>query len=270
MSIRRERLAPRIEIEPGLIHSYIPMQPEPENLCDVEVWIKRLDGKDLRFECVQETPCCGRPRKDCTTRGCGCGRNRGRWLLRYPAFDYRDGHVGFRWDCNIHNLPGGRYRAEIRVCGRPCHSFELEAPCCPQFGGTAENQIYQGECGPADGAHEGTSNVFRYWLNYKTTTVEPFDTLDQILRVALAPVQGAWDGPFPELVVSDGVNEERMQVTWVNNKSIGVKASGDIRFMTGACVRFMWTPNNLEAAGWKNPKFIEYGDLYDCGDTEFC
>lgn len=270
MTIRRERLGPSIEIEKDLLHSYIHMLPEPQCPTDVEVWIKRLDGADLQFSCVQDTPCCGQPRKSCSTRGCGCGRNRGRWLLRYPGYDYRDDRIGFRWDCNLHQLPAGRYLAEVRVCGKPCHHFEMVSHCCPEFGGEAESQFYAGDCGPADGARDDVDGTFDAWLNYKTELREPLARTDIIMRVKAAPPQAAWDGTLPELVVYDGVNEVRLQVKWVNGSSIGVENPKGIPFVAGACVRFMWTPNNLAAAGYKNPNFIGYEDLYDCGDTELC
>lgn len=270
MTIRREKLSPLIHLEPNLLHTYIPMWPEPDCLANIEVWIKRANGESLPFSCDQDTPCCGKPRKkDCwgSTKSCGCSCKDNRWLLRYPAYDYQDGSVGFRWDNNIHQLPPGRYVAEIRDCGKVCHLFGIVSPGCRQIGGLAENQLWTGECGDADGDREGVEPVFGPWYNYKTTLTQALEPNDVLLRVKRAPNKEAWTAPFPELVVSDGVNESEAKVLFVNGTTIGVGREDSHKFLAGACVRFMWTPNNLADAGYDNPNFIGYEDLYDCGSS---
>lgn len=265
MSLRRARHTPLVQIVPDLLHLYIPMEPAlaDDEVCNIELWIKRADGTTLPFSCDKPAPCCGAKR--CNTGRCGCGRRDARWLLRYPAHDYQDGHIGFRFDTNLHRLPAGLYTAEIRDCGKACHRFEIEAPCCRQFGGSAETRLYHGECGDPDGFRDDVDPVFAAWYNYKTTTSRPIGPDDTLLRVALPTRPEAWEAPFPELVVSDGVAEEAMQVTFANGTTLGVKRTERNRFFEGACVRFVWTDANLEAAGYKNPNLIGCEDIFCCG-----
>lgn len=271
MSIRRQKPAFTLHLEQDLIHTYIGVEPEPADLSQVEVWIKRADGAVLPYECSQPTPCCGQRRDRCNTGGCGCGHKNARWLLRYPAFDYQDGRVGFRWDCNLHNLPPGRYKAEIRFCGRVCAQFEIVSPRCYDVagGGAVENLLYQGDCPAAEGARDDVGDVFVGWYNYKTETTATIEPLDVLMEVDLPPAAAVWNKkPFPELEITDGVVTEVAKVLFVNGPVIGLGRTDKNRFVTGACVRFAWTPNNLDAAGYDNPNLIGYDDLWDCGTTE--
>lgn len=271
MTLRRQKPNFTLLLEQGVIHTYIGVEPEPANLCDVEVWIRRADGAALPYECTQPTPCCGQKRTRCDTGGCGCGHKNSRWLLRYPAYDYVDGRVGFRWDCNLHNLPPGRYRAEVRFCGCVCAQFEIVSPHCYEVagGGNVETLLYEGDCGPADGARSDVDPVFIGWYNYKTETTAALEPLDVLLEVDYSIKEEHWDDrPLPELVVSDGVITEHMKVLFVSGTIIGVGRTEQNRFLPGACVRFLWTDANLEAAGYDNPNFIGYDDLFDCGTTE--
>ena len=41
MTLRRQKPNFTLLLEQGVIHTYIGVEPEPANLCDVEVWIRR-------------------------------------------------------------------------------------------------------------------------------------------------------------------------------------------------------------------------------------
>lgn len=117
MSMREHKAGPKIAVTPTLAHTYIPFSPQPPDLTEVDVHIKRADGSVL-----------GETGPRCAP-----------WLLRYLAHDYDRGYIGFRWDPELHALEPGLYIAEIQVDCVPCHRFTLAVPYCPQIGGAAKN-----------------------------------------------------------------------------------------------------------------------------------
>jgi hypothetical protein len=95
------------------------MKPEPRDLKRINVYIKRADGTHLGEDDMRK-----------------CNP----WFLCYPAADYDAGHIGFRWDEDLHGMCPGRYIAEIRDGCTPCARFELVVPECEhQVGGTFKN-----------------------------------------------------------------------------------------------------------------------------------
>ncbi|MFV0512498.1 MAG: hypothetical protein ACK5MY_02510 [Jhaorihella sp.] len=270
MTIRRQRRTPVIHIVPDLIHTYIGIVPTP-TVCDgVEIWIKRADGAALEFECTQPTPCCGQKRNRCDTGGCGCGSRQARYLLRYPAYDVKGEKVGFRWDDNLHALPPGRYTAEVRMCDRVCHEFEFISPDCREVGGegTVENLLYQGGgCPLPDGQRDDTGGTFTLWHNYAGKLIMPTRESSMTLEVDPPPFKETRDLEVqPQLILTDGVIEEVVDVRYVNGHVVGVERGGENAWPVGTCIRFAWTPDNLERAGYDNPNLISYGDLFECDD----
>lgn len=114
-TLRAQRFLPIVHVTCETAHTYIPMTPEPKDLTEVDVHIKRMDGTELG---ENDGACCAP------------------WLLRYPAHDYRRGSIGFRWDGELHKLPPGQYIAEIQIDCVPCHRFTLLVTK-PRFGGTS-------------------------------------------------------------------------------------------------------------------------------------
>lgn len=126
-TIRDRSLRPGIVVSPDLAHSYIPLQPEPLALSAVTVEIfprqdRRVDEEDINPRNVR----CAGPRRDP--------------LLTYPAHDWANGYIGFRWDTALHALPPGRYEAIIYVRQTPVHVFEIIVPAGPSVGRVAENK----------------------------------------------------------------------------------------------------------------------------------
>lgn len=259
-----------IELVPGLLQVSLPVDPEPGDLDALELWIKRADNDTLPFVCDRPAPCCGGPRRN--TGRCGCWGRNSRWLLRYPAFNYQDGKLQFRLDNNVHHLPAGSYTAEVRDCGKACYQFELYVPGCRAIGAAeATGDVYtlDGECPDAGTVRDDVDDTFKAWLNFRSVTLGELAPDGVYIQLESEPNPAPAEGStLPELVITDGVAEEWLQLKWVNGTFMGVIRASTNRFLAGSCVRFDWTPNNLEASGYKNPNFIECEDVWCCGTMD--
>ena len=132
-TIRLQALRPVVEITPRLAHTYIPMV-EPDDLSKVTVEIRRL-GETCEHE-------------DVTPRNVRHHAHRHEPLLTYPAHDWKNGHIGFRWDTALHALPFGRYEATILVGCEVVHRYEMFVSSAPPVGSTAQNKTVDDVFGP--------------------------------------------------------------------------------------------------------------------------
>lgn len=270
MMSRRQDKHLLIQVIPNLLQISLPMDPEPGDLCQIELWLRRARSDNLPFICDRPAPCCGAPRIN--TARCACGQPDSRWLLRYPASDYGDGNIVFRLDANLHRLPPGEYLAEVRDCGKAIYQFEVEVPSARSVGAAgAEIALFTGDgtCPDAGVARDDADNTFSSWFGYQSTLHGAMSRATTVIAVVDMPAAPADGDQLPELVVSDGVSEERVTVTWVNRQFLGIaRGLTPVAFAPGACIRFAWTPNNLEASGYKNPNFIECSDIWCCGTMD--